>query len=126
MRSELLVRETRTSSAKDDHHLVIADRMSTLDICDSIMVIQHGVIKAFDTPGSCTKTATSTARRFRSPASAADAVEFTAPEVIAVASSVGRDSEGRRDFLWHAPRLHAVGDAAAPAHPADAVAGGVA
>ncbi|MBK7166913.1 MAG: ABC transporter ATP-binding protein [Candidatus Microthrix sp.] len=30
--------------------VIVAHRMSTLDICDRIMVIQDGQVKAFDTP----------------------------------------------------------------------------
>lgn len=50
VRSEALVRETLGELRERMTVVVIAHRMSTLDICDRIMVIQHGVIKAFDTP----------------------------------------------------------------------------
>jgi len=32
--------------------IIIAHRLSTLDDCDRIMIIQHGVIVAFDTPAN--------------------------------------------------------------------------
>jgi ATP-binding cassette subfamily B protein len=50
VRSESLVRETLGELRQQMTVIVIAHRMSTLDICDRIMVIQHGVLKAFDTP----------------------------------------------------------------------------
>lgn len=50
VRSESLVRDTLSDLRERMTIIVIAHRMSTLDICDRIMVIQHGVIKAFDTP----------------------------------------------------------------------------
>ena len=36
--------------------VVIAHRLSTLDICDRIMVIQDGELKAFDTPDRLEET----------------------------------------------------------------------
>jgi len=50
VRSEALVRETLGELRKRMTIIVIAHRMSTLETCDRIMVIQHGVLKAFDTP----------------------------------------------------------------------------
>jgi len=50
VRSEALVRETLSELRKQMTIIIIAHRMSTLDICDRIMIIQHGVLKAFDTP----------------------------------------------------------------------------
>jgi len=50
VRSEALIRETLDELRSQMTIIVIAHRMSTLDICDRIMVIQHGEMKAFDTP----------------------------------------------------------------------------
>jgi len=50
VRSEALIRETLDELREKMTIIVIAHRMSTLDICDRIMVIQHGEMKAFDTP----------------------------------------------------------------------------
>lgn len=49
-RSEALIRETLRDLGPRMTVIVIAHRLSTLDICDRIMVIQDGVLKAFDTP----------------------------------------------------------------------------
>ncbi len=49
-RSEHLVRETLAQLREEMSVVVIAHRMSTLDICDRIMVIQSGELRAFDTP----------------------------------------------------------------------------
>lgn len=50
VRSEHLIRETLDSLRSEMTIVVIAHRLSTLDICDRIMVIQDGELKAFDTP----------------------------------------------------------------------------
>ncbi len=50
MRSEHLVRETLTTLAKDMTIVIIAHRLSTLEICDRIMVLQDGRISGLDTP----------------------------------------------------------------------------
>lgn len=50
VRSESLIRETLAELRHQMSVVVIAHRMSTLEICDRIMVIQGGVLKAFDTP----------------------------------------------------------------------------
>lgn len=50
VRSESLIRETLADLRHQMSVVVIAHRMSTLEICDRIMVIQGGELKAFDTP----------------------------------------------------------------------------
>ena len=50
MRSEHLVRETLATLAKDMTIVIIAHRLSTLEICDRIMVLQDGRISGLDTP----------------------------------------------------------------------------
>ena len=50
VRSEALIRSTLAELGRRMTVIVIAHRMSTLDICDRLMVIQDGVLKAFDTP----------------------------------------------------------------------------
>jgi ATP-binding cassette, subfamily B, bacterial len=49
-KSESLLRETMAGLAGRTTLFVIAHRLSTLDICDRIMVLQDGVVRAFDTP----------------------------------------------------------------------------
>ena len=36
--------------------IIIAHRLSTLDVCDRIMVIQSGELKGFDTPEALART----------------------------------------------------------------------
>jgi ABC-type multidrug transport system fused ATPase/permease subunit len=50
VRSEHLVRETLLTLKERMTVIVVAHRLSTLDICDRIMVIQAGELKGFDTP----------------------------------------------------------------------------
>jgi ABC-type multidrug transport system fused ATPase/permease subunit len=50
MRSEHLIRSTLLTLKERMAIIVIAHRLSTLDICDRIMVIQHGTIAAFAAP----------------------------------------------------------------------------
>lgn len=50
--SEALIRETLTALHGRLSVVIIAHRMSTLDICDRIMVIESGRITAFDKPHS--------------------------------------------------------------------------
>jgi ABC-type multidrug transport system fused ATPase/permease subunit len=50
MRSEHLLRTTLLSLREQMTVIVIAHRLSTLDICDRIMVIQDGELRGFDTP----------------------------------------------------------------------------
>jgi len=50
VRSEQLVRDTIDGLRSTASVVIIAHRLSTLDICDRIMVLQDGRIAAFDTP----------------------------------------------------------------------------
>ena len=50
MRSENLIRETLLTLRERMTIIIVAHRLSTLDICDRIMVIQDGELKGFDTP----------------------------------------------------------------------------
>jgi ABC-type multidrug transport system fused ATPase/permease subunit len=50
VRSEYLIRSTLQSLKDRMTVIVIAHRLSTLTICDRIMVIKNGELKAFDTP----------------------------------------------------------------------------
>jgi ATP-binding cassette subfamily B protein len=50
VRSEHAIRTTLSSLRGEVTVIVIAHRLSTLDICDRIMVIQEGQLTAFDTP----------------------------------------------------------------------------
>jgi len=52
VRSEHLVRETLLALKDRMTVIVVAHRLSTLDICDRIMVIQAGELKGFDTPAN--------------------------------------------------------------------------
>ncbi len=56
VRSESLIRETLSELSKRMTVVVIAHRMSTLEICDRIMVIQDGQLKGFDTPDNLETT----------------------------------------------------------------------
>ncbi|MGB8861964.1 MAG: ABC transporter ATP-binding protein [Ilumatobacteraceae bacterium] len=56
-RSETLVRDTIDALRSQMTVVVIAHRLSTLDHCDRIMIIQHGSIVAFDTPGRLRESA---------------------------------------------------------------------
>ncbi len=56
VRSESLIRETLSELSTRMTVIVIAHRMSTLEICDRIMVIQDGRLKGFDTPDNLEKT----------------------------------------------------------------------
>jgi len=49
-RSESLIRRTITDLEDRVTVIIIAHRMSTLDVCDRIMVLRDGVLKAMDTP----------------------------------------------------------------------------
>jgi ABC-type multidrug transport system fused ATPase/permease subunit len=49
-RSEALIRDTLATLKGQVTVVIIAHRMSTLDICDRIMVIEAGHLTAFDTP----------------------------------------------------------------------------
>jgi ABC-type multidrug transport system fused ATPase/permease subunit len=50
VRSESLIRETLRNMTHRATVVVIAQRLSTLDICDRIMVVHDGLIQGFDTP----------------------------------------------------------------------------
>jgi ABC-type multidrug transport system fused ATPase/permease subunit len=49
-RSESLIRDTMARSHGKVTTVIIAHRMSTLDLCDRIVVIEHGSISAMGTP----------------------------------------------------------------------------
>jgi ABC-type multidrug transport system fused ATPase/permease subunit len=55
VRSESLIRATLDSLRDRMTVMIIAHRLSTLDICDRLMVIQDGELKAFDTPENLEK-----------------------------------------------------------------------
>ncbi len=52
VRSEHLVRQTLLDLRQSMTVIVIAHRLSTLDICDRIMVIQDGRLRGFDSPAN--------------------------------------------------------------------------
>lgn len=52
VKSEQLIRETLVSLSRSMTIVIIAHRISTLDVCDRIMVIQRGQMSAFDTPAA--------------------------------------------------------------------------
>jgi ATP-binding cassette, subfamily B, bacterial len=56
VRSEHLIRQTLDSLRQKMTIVIIAHRLSTLEICDRIMVIQDGELKGFDTPENLEKT----------------------------------------------------------------------
>lgn len=56
MRSESLIRKTLLELRQQMTIIIIAHRLSTLDICDRIMVIQDGELKGFDTPENLEKS----------------------------------------------------------------------
>lgn len=56
VRSEHLIRTTLLGLKERMTVIVIAHRLSTLDICDRIMVIQNGELKGFDAPAMLEKT----------------------------------------------------------------------
>ena len=55
VRSESLIRATLDALRDHTTIIIIAHRLSTLDICDRLMVIQDGEMKAFDTPENLEK-----------------------------------------------------------------------
>jgi ATP-binding cassette, subfamily B, bacterial len=55
VRSESLIRVTLDQLRERMTVIIIAHRLSTLDICDRLMVIQGGELKAFDTPENLEK-----------------------------------------------------------------------
>ena len=56
VRSEALIRETLRGLAADITVVIIAHRLSTLDVCNRIMVLKDGRIAAFDTPARLEET----------------------------------------------------------------------
>ena len=56
VRSEHLVRETLRELGNHMTVMIIAHRLSTLDICDRIMVISENRLVAFDTPSNLAQT----------------------------------------------------------------------
>lgn len=55
VRSEHLIRQTLTELREHMTIIIVAHRLSTLDICDRIMVIQNGELQGFDTPAQLGK-----------------------------------------------------------------------
>jgi ABC-type multidrug transport system fused ATPase/permease subunit len=51
VKSESLIRESLAALSPRTTVFIIAHRLSTLDICDRIMVIHEGMLQGFDTPG---------------------------------------------------------------------------
>lgn len=56
VRSESLIRRTLLELRERMAVIIIAHRLSTLDICDRIMVIQDGLLVDFDTPANLEKS----------------------------------------------------------------------
>jgi|1186.fasta_scaffold00751_2 ATP-binding cassette subfamily B protein len=56
VRSEALIREALTGLASHTTVIIIAHRLSTLGICDRIMVVYDGEIQGFDTPSALEAT----------------------------------------------------------------------
>ncbi len=56
VRSEHLIRETLNTLREKMTIIIVAHRLSTLEICDRIMVIQDGALKGFDTPENLERT----------------------------------------------------------------------
>lgn len=55
-KSEYIIRETLAELSARMTVIVIAHRLSTLDICDRILVLQDGVLMGFDTPENLATT----------------------------------------------------------------------
>ena len=56
VKSDMLIRETLADLAPHTTVFVIAHRMSTLSICDRIMVIFEGKLQGFDAPATLEAT----------------------------------------------------------------------
>jgi ABC-type multidrug transport system fused ATPase/permease subunit len=56
VRSEHLIRQTLNTLREKMTIIIVAHRLSTLEICDRIMVIQDGELRGFDTPENLEKT----------------------------------------------------------------------
>jgi ABC-type multidrug transport system fused ATPase/permease subunit len=50
VKSESVIRDTMAELGRDSIVFVVAHRLSTLGLCDRIMVIQDGELRAFDEP----------------------------------------------------------------------------
>ena len=55
VRSEHLIRQTLNILRSEMTIIIVAHRLSTLEICDRIMVIQDGELKGFDAPKNLEK-----------------------------------------------------------------------
>ena len=67
VRSESLIRTAIGELRGRVTVVIIAHRLSTLDICDRIMVVQDGHLRAMDSKASLARTTRSTASRWSSP-----------------------------------------------------------
>jgi ABC-type multidrug transport system fused ATPase/permease subunit len=56
VKSEHLIRQTLSDLASSMTVVIIAHRLSTLDICDRILVLQDGEIRGFETPAQLAAT----------------------------------------------------------------------
>ena len=56
VKSEVFIRQTLSDLSRDMTVIVIAHRISTLDICDRIMVLQDGEVRGFAPPADLERT----------------------------------------------------------------------
>ena len=56
VKSEVFIRQTLSDLSRSMAVIIIAHRISTLDICDRIMVLQEGEIRGFAPPEELERT----------------------------------------------------------------------